>query len=258
MRARKTGLDYFPLDIDFFEDEKIQFVSAKFGEIGELIVVKLLCKIYRNGYYLPWGEDEALLFSNKAGGNVTYELVNDVVNELLKRNFFDEDLLRQYGILTSNGVQKRFMEATKRRSNVEMLQEYVKCNILAENVTLKPLNVTPSTQSIEKNRIEYKESFDSVPEPRTPHDEIISLYHEILPECPRVKKWSETRQGKLRQRWKEDTDRQNLDWWRAYFRNVRLCFWFTGENKRHWYPDLEWLVEKGNLIRLIEGRWKTE
>jgi hypothetical protein len=31
MSKYKSGLDYFSFDIDFFNDEKIEFVSAKFG-----------------------------------------------------------------------------------------------------------------------------------------------------------------------------------------------------------------------------------
>ena len=30
-RPRKTGLDYFPFDVDFFEDEKIVAIAGEFG-----------------------------------------------------------------------------------------------------------------------------------------------------------------------------------------------------------------------------------
>lgn len=88
-----------------------------------------------------------------------------------------------------------------------------------------------------------------------PHQEIIDLYHEILPECSRVRKWTETRMKKLRARWREDTKYQNLEFWKSYFQNVRLCFWFTGDNDRNWYPDLEWLCEQRNFIRVWEKKY---
>ena len=107
-RPNKTGLDYFPLNVDFFDDDKLRFVAARFGELGELITIKLMCKIYKNGYFVQWSDDDALLFASIAGKNVTVELVNDVVCELLKRGLFDKNMFDQFNILTSNGIQTRF------------------------------------------------------------------------------------------------------------------------------------------------------
>lgn len=108
-RPIKTGLDYFPFDVDFFIDDKLQFISARFEEKGELIAVKLLCKIYKTGYFLNWDEDQALLFAKGAGRNVTHTLVKDVVAELVKRSFFDKTLFEGFSVLTSFGIQKRYI-----------------------------------------------------------------------------------------------------------------------------------------------------
>ena len=88
-----------------------------------------------------------------------------------------------------------------------------------------------------------------------PHQQIIALYHEILPECPQVKKWTPSRQAKLRARWREDKKHQSLDFWKKYFENVRLCFWFIGKNERNWYPDLEWLIEQSHFISVWEKKY---
>lgn len=107
-RPLKEGLDYFPLDVDFFIDDKLQFVSARFDEKGELIAIKLLCKIYKAGYFINWNEDAALLFSKGAGKNITPSLANEVVNELLKRGFFNQAIHKRFSVLTSSGIQKRY------------------------------------------------------------------------------------------------------------------------------------------------------
>ena len=146
MRTGKVGLDYFPFDVDFFEDEKVEFVSAKYDILGENVCIKLLCRIYRNGYYLPWGEDEALLFTKRAGGQITLELVNGVVNELIKRNFFSKIHFEKHLILTSNGIQKRFLEATRRRKRIIMYQQYIIADIEGYNVDILPLNDGNGTQ----------------------------------------------------------------------------------------------------------------
>jgi hypothetical protein len=145
-RTCKTGLDYFPIDVDFFIDEKIEFVSARYEEKGELIAIKLLCKIYRSGYFLVWGQDESLLFSKRAGDNINQKDVDDVIAELLKRDFFNSNLHRKYGILTSCGIQKRYFEATKRRKKVDATKEYLLVNVSDYNVNILALNVDIGTQ----------------------------------------------------------------------------------------------------------------
>ena len=147
----KTGLDYFSLDVDYFNDQKLEFVSAKFGAEGELVAIRLLCGIYRNGYYLNWGQDELLLFSKKLG--VGHEKVKEIVQELLNRGFFNGDLFKKYGILTSNGIQKRFLEATRRRKEVTVYQEYLIANINGYNVDIIELNVSnPTAKKAKKTR----------------------------------------------------------------------------------------------------------
>ena len=123
-RKHKVGLDYFSLDVDFHTDEKIQFVSSRFGLKGEGIVLRLLCRIYRNGYYTEWDDDTALLFAGHCGGGCNIELVKDVVYELLKRGFFDRSIFERFGILTSRGIQTRFLSAITERKNVKIISEY--------------------------------------------------------------------------------------------------------------------------------------
>lgn len=110
-RPTKQGLDYFPFDVDFFSDEKVQFVSARFGVKGEIITIKLLCRIYRNGYYTEWNDDTALLFAKLAGEGFTPGLVSEIVSELVMRGFFDKSLRDRFSVLTSRGIQKRYMRA---------------------------------------------------------------------------------------------------------------------------------------------------
>jgi len=165
MRAFKTGLDYFSFDVDFFDDEKIEFVSAKFGELGELILIKLLCRIYRNGYYMEFGEDEQILFAKRSGENITIELVNQVVDEAIKRNFFSKEHFEKYQILTSNGIQKRYLEATQRRKEIPIFSEYlINDNINLINVNIINLNDDKKKQSkVKESKVKESKGNDSVP-----------------------------------------------------------------------------------------------
>jgi hypothetical protein len=125
-RPQKQGLSYFPIDVDIFEDEKLQFISAKYGLKGEAIVFRLLSKIYRNGYYIEFDEDVQLLFSKSCGLERNDNATRNVVSELLKRNFFDKSMFEQFQVLTSKGIQKRYAKICNdsRRIASNLLPKY--------------------------------------------------------------------------------------------------------------------------------------
>jgi hypothetical protein len=140
-RPTKIGLDYFPMDTDFFDDDKIQFLSARFGLKGESICTRLMCKIYRDrGYYLTWDDDTALLFAKRAGDGVTLAFVNDVVDELLKRGFFDEPIFKSFSVLTSRGIQRRYVRACtdSNRSELDIKPEWDLIGFNGKETTFPP------------------------------------------------------------------------------------------------------------------------
>jgi len=103
------------------------------------------------------------------------------------------------------------------------------------------------------------DSTNSSPEPSgsvCPHQEIIALYHEVLPELPPVKVWTDERQKLLRQRWKESTERQNPEWWRTYFEKVRGSPFLMGKEK-DFRADLEWIIRPRNMPKILEGRYEN-
>lgn len=137
-RPRKTGLDYFPFDIDFFDDEKIIAISGEFGIKGEITVIRLLCAIYRNGYYIKW--DDLLKFKlAKSCPGLSAELVESIVYRLVRWGFFDKSLFDSVKVLTSRGIQRRYFEAAKRRLKVdEKSPPYLLINV---SVDRNPVNV---------------------------------------------------------------------------------------------------------------------
>ena len=142
-RPNKIGLDYFPFDVGYFEDDKIQLIEAEFGVKGGYIAVRLLCKIYREGYFYQWGGDECLLFAKNAGAEFVPNTVDEVVKGLVRRCFFDKGCFDRFGILTSKGIQKRYFEAAKRNKTIEVFEEYLLIDTSEyDNVTLIPVSAT--------------------------------------------------------------------------------------------------------------------
>ncbi|RGN50903.1 MULTISPECIES: DUF4373 domain-containing protein [unclassified Bacteroides] len=167
MAVKKKGLDYFPFDTSFFENDKIQFVGALFGMKGENVVIRLLCRIYSTGYCCKFGEDEALLFAKRIGGECDYPMVVGVVNELVRREFFHREIFERFGVLTSVGIQQRFFEAAYRRRRVDVYKELLLIDVsemkhvrvLEENVDLAGENVDILSQSkVEESKVNKKES----------------------------------------------------------------------------------------------------
>ncbi|TWH48523.1 DUF4373 domain-containing protein [Sporomusa sp. KB1] len=147
-RPNKEGLDYFSLDTDITGDDKIKLIKAKHGLVGFAIVILLLTKIYKEGYYYHWSEDEQYLFADDA--RVDINTVITIVNDCINRGFFNQKLYDKYGILTSRGIQKRFLQGCARRKKLVLIREYFIADDHLEvvfenkkiNVTFKSINVS--------------------------------------------------------------------------------------------------------------------
>ena len=125
-RPGGTGVSYFPLDC--YMDDDVKLIQAEYGLPGFALVVKLYQKIYGGlGYYCGWDKDVGLLFAQENG--VGYNLVSEIVRACLVRGIFNSDLFRQYGILTSHGIQCRYLKMVSRRVGEKIKEEYalVKC-----------------------------------------------------------------------------------------------------------------------------------
>lgn len=122
-RPKKEGLDYFPLDVDIDQDDKIALIEAMYGLEGFAVVIKLFMKIYKNSYFYEWTEKEQLLFSRRI--NVDINLLNAIINHCLEWDLFNKETYSKHSILTSLGIQKRYLEAIGRRKEVVLNKDYL-------------------------------------------------------------------------------------------------------------------------------------
>ena len=108
-------------------EEKVRLIQAEYGLKGFAVFVRLLQKIYgEHGYYCEWTQDSELLFMSENGLNSgSLQLLRNIVSACIRRNIFSERLLKEYGILTSCGIQKRYLKAAAKREVVNLKKEYL-------------------------------------------------------------------------------------------------------------------------------------
>ena len=139
-RPTKKGLDYFLLDVDFLSDLKVRRIIKACGKEAVHILVALLANIYRDeGYYVLWDDDLAFLVADEVG---TKEgTVEELVKKAVQVKFFDKDIFDKYSVLTSKGIQSRYILATKERKKVELEYKYLMTNeVNRSNISINGRN----------------------------------------------------------------------------------------------------------------------
>lgn len=122
-RPLKQGLDYYPVDVEFYRDIKMRRLTQAFGMESLVLMLTLLGMIYKDeGYFTHWNED--LCFLAAADNYTTEEQVEAIVQKAVAVGYFDQKCYATYGILTSQEIQKHYLAATYKRKQVTMVAEY--------------------------------------------------------------------------------------------------------------------------------------
>jgi len=134
-------------------------------------------------------------------------------------------------------------------------------------------NATQNTEHITQNTIDIYLSDDKSESakklPDCEHKGVIELYHQWLPTLRKVEVWNATRQGYLRQRWREVAeelaqDKQIetahvLNWWGEFFQHIGKSKFLTGKvnskDGRAFTADLEWILKPSNFAKIVEGKY---
>ena len=106
-RISKPGLDYFPLDVNFFQDRKVRRISNRHHAAGIAALTSLLCLIYKEkGFYVAWNQDT--LFDISQEVCCEEEEMQAIIDDCLSVGLFDTYIYKEYGILTSQAIQEQY------------------------------------------------------------------------------------------------------------------------------------------------------
>lgn len=155
-RPKKKGLDYFPLDVDIFGNEKLFDVQNDYGPLGEVIYIRLLCLVYKNGYYYQFESlDKLAAMMIRSIGNRwarDKKTVKEVILYLAEINLFSAELM-QRNVITSRSIQERYLLAVERRQS--KIEEY---SLLEECKELKKSDLQEALSSAPKIHISSAET----------------------------------------------------------------------------------------------------
>ena len=159
-RPTAKGVEYFPLNVNFINDLKVRKLLLSCGAEAIAVLIYLLSTIYKDeGYYVEIHEDEIDLIALDV--NVTPEFVVEVINKACEVRLFDVNLYENFNILTSKGIQERYLKITERRKNSVVITQFNLVNVYNNSVNVNNnsinvdnnlVNVYKSTQSKVKKR----------------------------------------------------------------------------------------------------------
>lgn len=160
-RPNKQGLDYFPLDVNLLTNLKVRRLISAQGINSIAVIIELLCRIYQGkGYYIERSNDLAFLISDALRSGISEGAVEEIIKKAIELGFFDANMLDDFGILTSESIQKTFFEATKKRKGVQYDGRFLLISINGYNnlvnVDINSINVSNNEQSKEKKSKENK------------------------------------------------------------------------------------------------------
>lgn len=178
-----------------------------------------------------------------------------VVNHESYRQIRHEDDRREY-----NRLKKQEERARKKASKSACVSQKVNdCQCLSaqqerEQEQEEDLSSSPIKNIGEEEVVAIRQR-PAIPP--CPIEKIIEAYHEILPMCRPTMIRNKTRDGYIRQRWKEKPD---LGYWQRYFQHVSksdfLCSRVQPANGRPPFEaSLEWLMRPNNYANVVEGKY---
>lgn len=254
-RNKKTGLDYFPFDVDLFQDIRIRKLIKYQSGKAITVYALLLCIIYKDGYYMRWDKELPFIISEQTGFEEAYIL--EVINSCLKLGLFSNELYESDGILTSKGIQERYQKICDLcRRNCDIL-EY---NVISSEEN--PINSAKSTQKEKKskvnkedipNGIQKKDELSSTSKSeKVDYNELMLYYNNTFKDkLPQIKSMTDTRKRAVKARisqYGKEAIYTVLDL-------VLQSSFLLGCNNRNWKCDFDWIFKQEHFTKILEGNY---
>ena len=121
-RKAKTGLDHFPFETDLFQDLKVRKLIKYQSAKAIAVYAYLLCIIYRDGYYMKWDRELPFIISETLGFDEAF--IGEAIECCVRLGLFDEKFYKEKQVLTSRGIQLRYLKELGRLRRTGDVSEY--------------------------------------------------------------------------------------------------------------------------------------
>ena len=274
-RPAKQGIDYFPLDVDFFSDIKVRKVMMYCGPDSASVLIQVLCMIYKDeGYYIKWDDDLAFLVADRL--KVEEGHVSEVIKHAVKAGFFNIDKFESYGILTSNGIQRRFIAITYKRKETKIDGRYLISDVKNSISDIHNSNTDiHNEQSKSKRKRESKRERESILNNKeTSSSEEVKKVELSSPSIEKVDFvglmdfFNTTFAGKLPAIREMTDSRRKAVKARIAQYNKHVVFevlqkvyqssFLLGGNEKNWKCDFDWIFKQANFTKIYEGNYDND
>lgn len=280
-RPMKDGVSYWPFDVDMLDDDKFRLIRGEFGIKGAYIALVILNSVYKDkGYYRKWVDDDCYLMSEGVGNGCNPQLIREVLDGCVRRGLFDESRFQAFGILTSCGIQKRFLHMVKNsRDNIVLIREFLlldvndksvftegvlnKCIFKTVSQRKTPVShgetpVLPTENPIKeeenkkkRNEKIYSQTSAAASGNISPKD-VVDLFNRLCPSLPTVIALTDARRTAI----KKAAERLGgYDQFVPFFKKVEASDFLSGRSKKWTNCGFDWCLKAGNLVKIREGQY---
>ena len=166
----------------------------------------------------------------------------------------NDELERYHGNAETN--RRIALEREENRRNRARIEDEHSTN-RARQEDEPPPNQEPLTTNQEPQETHTENPSESGKPDPCPHQAIVDLYNQILPELARVRDITEKRKKSLRARWRADDRFQSLEWWRKFFSAVAADDFLMGRvHGKTWQADFDFLLRPDKFQKIIEGGYQ--
>lgn len=273
-RPKKAGLDYYPMDVGFLRDKKMRLLRAEFGASSVMFVLYVLGKVYEEaGYYLEWDDDERCFAATELGESPSY--VGEVLQGCLRRSLFDRGVFQAFGVLTSAGIQRRYLRGCEKRADIPIAEEYwlldeedgedvppgirAKLNFFSvcggKNPVHSPQNPIHAGENPQRKEKKTRRKHRTEEKHRaSPHEEKVSAcyletYRSLCPELPPCLNMTEDRRRAVLQFEQE----LGQDQFAGACRKANASNFCRGE--KGWKADFDFLIQPEKALRVLAGKY---
>lgn len=285
-RNRKIGLDYFPMDVDFFQDIRIRKLIKYQGGKAVTVYALLLCIIYKQGYYMRWDEELPFIISEQTGFEEAY--IQEVFKCCLVVGVFSKELYESDKVITSKGIQERYKIICDQLRRVCQFDEFglissEETSISSEEKGISseekvissaemPINSAKSTQRKGKEKGNINENKgnkiiqkENSPDGESKKGELSLSQPEKIDFVGMMNYFNSTFNGKLQTIKSIDEKRKKAikarvaqygkDAVMQVFQNVLHSEFLLGNNDRNWRADFDWIFKPANFTKILEGNY---